>query len=177
LFEQLGGFDEEMFLYMEDTDLSVRARLAGWRCVLVPDSIVLHRYALKMTKMKVFYQERNRYLMMLKALRWPTFFVLLPAVVLGELISWTFVVLRDRRHAGNKLLAYRWILTNLAAVLQNRKQVQSSRKIPDRMILRTMAIRLDFAQAAPAVIAGLGHVLFDPLFAAIKLLALAIVWW
>jgi len=177
LFVELGGFDAEMFLYMEDTDLSLRARLAGRRCLLVPDSVVLHRYALKMTPMKVFYQERNRYMMMLKILRWPTLLVLFPAAVLAELISWAFVALRDRSNAKNKVLGYRWILTNLTTILQKRKQVQSARKVSDRMILRAMAIRLDFGQAAPAVIAAMGHALFDPLFAVIKVLALAIVWW
>jgi len=177
LFEELGGFDEEMFLYMEDTDLSLRVRLSGWRCVLVPASVVLHRYALKMTPMKVFYQERNRYLMMLKSLRWPTIFVLFPAAVLAELISWVFVALKDRGNAGNKILAYRWVLANRAAIFQKRKEVQSARKISDRRILRTMAVKLDFGQAAPPVIAGVGHVLFDPIFALIKLLALAVVWW
>lgn len=30
-FEALGGFDERFFMYCEDTDLCLRARLAGWR--------------------------------------------------------------------------------------------------------------------------------------------------
>ena len=30
LFDKLGGFDEDMFLYLEDIDLSWRARLAGY---------------------------------------------------------------------------------------------------------------------------------------------------
>ena len=42
LFEALGGFDEIFFLYMEDTDLSLRARLAGYQCLYVPDSVVYH---------------------------------------------------------------------------------------------------------------------------------------
>src|SRR5262245_14856416 len=84
LFEEIGGFDEDMFLYMEDTDLSLRVRIAGYECLHVPSSIVLHSYLLKLTPMKVFYQERNRYLMLLKNLRWPTLFALLPALSCAE---------------------------------------------------------------------------------------------
>jgi GT2 family glycosyltransferase len=177
LFVELGGFDEDMFLYVEDTDLSLRARLAGWKSRYTPESKVLHRYALKITPMKVFYQERNRYMMLLKTLRWPTLVVLSPAALLGELIAWTFVALKDRPNAGNKLRAWSWIWSNRRSILAKRKQVQSRRKVRDRVLLRSMGTRLDFGQAASPALAAAAHIVFDPLFGLIKLLALAIVWW
>lgn len=42
LWRKLGGFDEHYFAYYEDTDLSLRARLAGSQCVYCPESIVRH---------------------------------------------------------------------------------------------------------------------------------------
>lgn len=42
LFERLGGFDEDFFMVYEDVDLSYRARLAGWRCLYVPEALVHH---------------------------------------------------------------------------------------------------------------------------------------
>src|SRR5262249_1972562 len=86
LFERLGGFDEDCFLYLEDTDLSWRARLAGRETLYVSGSIVYHDYELRITAKKVFWQERNRLLMFLKSLRWPTLVLLLPSLVLAELI-------------------------------------------------------------------------------------------
>ena len=41
-FLELGGFDEALFLYCEDVDLSWRAWLAGWRCLYVPEARCLH---------------------------------------------------------------------------------------------------------------------------------------
>jgi GT2 family glycosyltransferase len=38
---ELGGFDERFFLYLEDADLSLRLRLAGWTCVYEP-AVALH---------------------------------------------------------------------------------------------------------------------------------------
>jgi GT2 family glycosyltransferase len=43
LLRQIGGFDERYFFYLEDTDLSLRARRAGWRLAIAPDSTVVHR--------------------------------------------------------------------------------------------------------------------------------------
>jgi len=41
-FQQIGGFDERYFMYMEDVDLGDRMRRAGWLNVYVPSAEVLH---------------------------------------------------------------------------------------------------------------------------------------
>ena len=38
----VGGFDEDFFCYLEDVDLGFRLRLAGHRCMLVPDAVAHH---------------------------------------------------------------------------------------------------------------------------------------
>src|SRR5512138_3034202 len=35
MLDEIGLFDEDFFLYMEDVDLAFRAKLAGWKCVYV----------------------------------------------------------------------------------------------------------------------------------------------
>lgn len=41
--EPLGGFDPGYFLYVEDVDLAVRLRAAGWRLRFEPEATVVHR--------------------------------------------------------------------------------------------------------------------------------------
>ena len=41
-FDQIGGFDERYFMYMEDVDLGDRLGKAGWLSVYVPSAEVLH---------------------------------------------------------------------------------------------------------------------------------------
>lgn len=41
-FDQVGGFDERYFMYMEDVDLGDRMGRAGWLNVYVPSSEILH---------------------------------------------------------------------------------------------------------------------------------------
>src|SRR5205823_324182 len=41
-FEQLGGYDERFFAFYEDVDFNIRARLAGWSFVYVPDAEAVH---------------------------------------------------------------------------------------------------------------------------------------
>lgn len=42
LFASLGGFDERLFLYLEDVDLALRARRAGWRTRFCAEATVEH---------------------------------------------------------------------------------------------------------------------------------------
>jgi N-acetylglucosaminyl-diphospho-decaprenol L-rhamnosyltransferase len=43
VFQKLGGFDEEFFMYADEDDLSFRLWLAGYRAVVVPQAILHHR--------------------------------------------------------------------------------------------------------------------------------------
>jgi len=63
MLEEVGLFDEDFFAYGDDTDLGLKGRLAGWKCLYVPEAIVHHRYSQSSSPyspMKAFYVERNR---------------------------------------------------------------------------------------------------------------------
>jgi GT2 family glycosyltransferase len=44
MLDEIGLFDEDFFMYMEDVDLAFRARLGGWKCMYVPSAVVYHRH-------------------------------------------------------------------------------------------------------------------------------------
>ena len=59
----------DSFLYCEDTDLGLRARWAGWRCLYVPEAVVEHHYshsAGRASRLKAYYVERNRLFVLAK---------------------------------------------------------------------------------------------------------------
>lgn len=177
VFEEIGGFDERFFLYMEDTDLSWRARLAGYKCFYAPRSIVYHDYTLRFGPQKTFYQERNRYLILLKSLNWPTLIALLPALLLAELVTWGFVLLRERKRLANKLRAYAWIVAHWSQVMRSRRQVQAVRRVRDRDLIAQCTYRLAYEQLVGGSIGRVARMVFNPLFFAFHKLALAVIWW
>lgn len=63
MLEEIGFFEEDFFLYCEDTDLGLRAQWAGWRCQYVPTAVVYHRYSAtagRASSQKAYLVERNR---------------------------------------------------------------------------------------------------------------------
>ena len=164
LFIALDGFDEHLFMYMEDSDLSLRARLAGFRCLYIPTSVVYHDYTLTFGPLKTYYEERNRYIMLLKCLRGHTLLALLPTLLLAEVVTWGFALLHDRRNLNNKIRAYKWVIQHRPEILQRRQRVQAYRRVNDRDLLSRTHHRLGYEQTVRGPIGPITHLLFDPIF-------------
>lgn len=74
MLADVGLFDAELFAYCDDTDIGLRARLAGWRCRSVPSAVIYHRYSAASaaySPLKAFLVERNRLWVAVKCLPAP----------------------------------------------------------------------------------------------------------
>jgi hypothetical protein len=71
LFDDIGLFDEDLFMWYEDADISFRAQLAGYRCLYVPTAVVYHvggGTAPPNNKAHIYYCSRNQILVLAKNL-------------------------------------------------------------------------------------------------------------
>lgn len=66
-FDVIGGFDEELPYYFEDSDLCIRARKAGFTFRYLPDAVFRHKGNERKKGDAVRMQERNSVYAMLKA--------------------------------------------------------------------------------------------------------------
>ncbi len=55
LFDKIGGFDVDYYMYLEETDLSWRVWLAGFRVLFVPRAIVYHAFNTPKKDFKRYY--------------------------------------------------------------------------------------------------------------------------
>lgn len=177
VLEYIGGFDEAFFIYYEDTDLSLRAMLAGYDCLYVPTSVVYHQYALRFSPRKCFLQERNRYFSLLKTLRWRTLMALLPMLLLSEVIAWGYVLLQGPEHISSKFRSYVWLIGNRQQILQARRRAQALRRVDDRVLLERFSHRLTFAQMTNSWLATILERIFNPLLLLLGRMSRAIVTW
>lgn len=84
MLDEIGLFDEDFFMYMEDVDLSFRARLAGWHCLYVPSAVVYHHHggtAGYRSDMAVYYGNRNNPWVVLKNFPLRIFLPSLPWII------------------------------------------------------------------------------------------------
>jgi GT2 family glycosyltransferase len=177
VWEELGGFDESFFMYHEDTDISLRAALAGYRAVYVPEAVAWHDYAASFGPQKVFWLERNRYALLLKIFRWRTLVALAPALALAEIVTLGYAALTSSRHLRAKARAYAWLLVNVRSILRRRRATQASRTIEDRAILAGCTASIQFDLARSGSLARHAKRVFDPLFHISYWFALKVVRW
>ena len=145
--KELGAFDEDFFLYLEDTDLSWRARLAGKEIWFEPSSVVFHRYDLTMNEKKFFHIEKNRVLMLLKSLRVGTLVLMLPALLLTEILVLGYACFKGFRYLRSKVMSYAYVLSHLRQILRKRRIVQRIRRVSDRRLVSSLDWRIPFEQA------------------------------
>lgn len=144
LLADIGLFDEDLFAYCDDTDLGLRARLAGWRCRAVPAAVVYHKYSAASaaySPLKAFLVERNRAWVALKCLPLPLLLVS-PVFTALRLGAQAFGALTGRGAAGRftstqspwallavLLRAYTAALAGLPATLRKRRTIQAARRV------------------------------------------------
>jgi GT2 family glycosyltransferase len=69
MLAEVGDFDDEFFMYYEDTDLCWRARLLGWTVLYAPEAIARHIHCgttQEWSPSFIYLTERNRLAMVLK---------------------------------------------------------------------------------------------------------------
>jgi GT2 family glycosyltransferase len=145
MLEEIGGFDDSFFLYCEDTDLGLRARWAGWKCLYAPAAVVEHHYshsAGRASPVKAYYVERNRLFVVAK--NFPGRMLLLAPLASLARYFWHMRFLLSGRgsaarfraegNAGPKMLwyvarAHGALLANLARLLRQRRAIRARARI------------------------------------------------
>jgi GT2 family glycosyltransferase len=167
-FERLDGFDESFFMYFEDTDLSLRAALAGLPLWFTPGSRIRHRHLPSFGPRKLYWLERNRWRVLLKLWTARTLLALLPHLILMELLVWAYAVMGGGESLRAKASAYRWLAEHAWAILRARRETQRLRRVADRELLASCVWRLDLTEliGSDALRRAAEYALFGPMWLA-----------
>jgi GT2 family glycosyltransferase len=177
LFHRICGFDEIFEFYLDDTDLSLRAQLAGYKIWYAPQSRILHRYTFNFSASKAFYQERNRWLTVLKLFRTRTLLMLSPGLIFGDLIAWVYSLMKGPEHVCSKARSWLWLWQNRQQVKALRQQTQSYRRVTDAELLKRWSPQLRFTGTVSGKTARLLENITTPLLRTYGLLCRLLVVW
>ncbi|HEV2687691.1 MAG TPA: glycosyltransferase family 2 protein [Bryobacteraceae bacterium] len=155
MLDQIGGFDEDFFAYADDAELGLRARIAGWKCLYIPQAVVRHHRGATLGVLsgrRLELIERNRVLLAAKLFPWSLLW-LNGAYYLARLGAGLWAAIRRRgevgRHpgtAGKFQAALALLKGDLAALrllprmLNKRRSVNRIRKLSPREV-RTLILR------------------------------------
>ncbi len=154
---EVGLLDEALFLYHEDLDLGWRLRLAGWRSLLAPRSLVRHHYEFSRSPRKYYFMERNRYLVLMKNVRLRNLALLAPVLLAAEMgllllaaaEGWLPQKLRADRDAFRP--------SSLRRIREERRRVAALRRASDREVFALFTPKVEFEGAAPGWLQALAN--------------------
>lgn len=141
-WEAAGGFDERLFMYLEDVDLAWRLQLLGWRAIFAPEARLYHHLsATGGGVLASYYTGRNTLWVIAKDMPAP-----LIRKHLGRIVAAQWRVTRDALRAWRGAAARARLrgqaagLLGLPRVLKWRQPVQEGRTTPietiDAMLVR-----------------------------------------
>ena len=144
-----GGFSRDFDLYdsgwhasYEDADLAWRVQLAGHTIRYLPGAVMFHKFARKpMTPARFRSYEWGRWMTLARNYSLATLLLLGPALLAVECGMLLFAA--SRGMLGAKLGPVLWIVRHAPLVLERRRAVQATRRVPDSVILQRMAATID----------------------------------
>ena len=138
----VGGFDTDYFILFEDLDLSWRLRTSGHRLRVSADVCVRHRAGTEGVSFRegpnypvrrLFFHARNRWMFLLRNLRWRTLLLMSPALLVYELAG--FALALASGHPLTWIKGELAVLTGLRRSLAARSRNQASRSLRDKDLL------------------------------------------
>lgn len=141
--QNVGLLEEGFFMYHEDLELGLRLKIAGYKNVLAPKSIVYHDYTFGGNRKKFVWMETYRFVVLAAYLRVPTMLLLAPLWLAIELGS--SAMMARSGNIGIKLSAYVMCCrpSTIALAWKLRRRAQKLRTISDGELTRLWTGRIE----------------------------------
>ena len=150
-FIRLEMFDEKLFMFQEDVDLSWRAQIFGYKIIPCAEAKLYHYYggtaALDVSKsnkyitsyFRRYLNEKNVIRNIIKNYGVPVLCIIVPILIIFHLFEMTAFILAGKfRAVICYLQAYWWNITQIKDTLKLRKKIQRKRVINDWDIMNKM---------------------------------------
>lgn len=168
VFNKIGGYNEEYYMYHDDLEISLKAKLAGYKIILAPKSIIFHKYEFARSTKMIYYMERNRYLTLLTF--YPAYLIILiglPGAVM-DLGLFFYSLLNGWFKEEAKIYSYFLNFKNYAKILAARKKIKKFQTQSFIELAKNFAGRIEFQEIANPVLKYLVNPLFNRYWQIIK---------
>lgn len=147
-----GGYNEEMYMYHDDLELSLKVRLANYNIILAPRSRIFHKYEFARSINMIYYMERNRLLTILYF--YPIFLILLisPWLLIMEVGLFFYAAIRGWFLVKVRASAYFWSLYNWPLIYKERQRIKINSRKKFCQLARDFVGEINFQEIANPIL-------------------------
>lgn len=168
IFESVGYYNEEYYMYHDDLELSLKVRLLGYRIMLVSKAIVYHKYEFSRSVKMLYYMERNRYLNIF--IFYPQYLIILIAtpLFLMELGLLGFSIINKTFRLRLKIYYYFLNPKTWRMISRERKKIKKISKVKFRNIAKNFSGLIKFQEIDNLVLKYIVNPIFNLYWGLIK---------
>lgn len=161
VIDKIGDYNEDYYMYHDDIEMSWRAKLAGYKIVLAPKSVMYHKYEFSRSVRMLYYMERNRYIAMLTFYRIPTLILIAPAIVAMEAGMWLYSIINGWFMTKVKVYGYFLKPSSWIKIFKTRKEIKKIRQKKDREIIKNFSGRVLFQEVENPILKYIANPIFN----------------
>ncbi len=150
VYQEVGGFDENLFILYEDNEFSYKLRMRGHTIRLCAQAVCVHkagtvglsvRGEARYPGKRTYLHSKNRWYVLFTCMRWRTLLLTVPAQLVYGIVYAAFGV--GRGHLGSWLKGKWELLCLLPQAIRARGPAQKGRTVPDRDLLVALPMTLN----------------------------------
>lgn len=164
-----GFFDDSYFMYHEDLDLGWRLRLAGYKNILAPESVIYHKYEFSKSIKKFYWMERNRFITIFKNYSAGMLVLISPALLAMEIGLFLFSFFSGFWREKLRVYEYFLEIKNWRALIESRKKAQSIRRVSDGKIVKYFVGKILFQDMDNPILTKIANPIFNFYWKLVKL--------
>lgn len=157
VFDSVGGWDEGYYMYHDDIELSLKVRLAGYKIILAPQSVVFHKYEFKRSVRMLYYMERNRYLLTLGFYPLRLLIFLAPAFIIMSLGMLAFALVKGWAPTWFKVWGFFLKPRTWINIKKARTRIKKTSKISFSIIAENLESQIDFSEINNPLLKYIGN--------------------
>ncbi|MFZ2310218.1 MAG: glycosyltransferase family 2 protein [Patescibacteria group bacterium] len=146
VYTEIGGYNEDYYMYHDDLDISLKARLAGHKVILALNSQLFHKYEFERSVRMLYYMERNRILSYFSFYSFAYLILLSPVFLIMSLGMALFAIKSGWFKTKLKVDGYFLKPSTWRLISKYRRQFRALAKQPFHKISQTFVGRIEFQE-------------------------------
>jgi len=152
VLDKIGGYNEEYYMYHDDMEISLKVKLAGYKIILAPRSVIYHKYEFSRSTKMIYYMERNRYLTIMTF--YPLYLILLIALpwIVMDLGMIFYSLIGGWFKEEMKIYGYFFHFKNYVKIEEEKVKIESFSSVPFSKIAKNFVGKIEFTEISNPIL-------------------------